>query len=267
MVVRFGFYKDGKRRALTMSYDDGRSEDLRLLNIFNLHGIRGTFHLNSGKFEKPSYIDATDVRDKYHGHEVSVHTLTHPFFDRISNEELMHEVMADRENLEALCGYPVRGMSYPFGCYTQQNIPMLEMMGMKYSRTTVSTHELLLPKRFMEWHPTCHHNDEKLFDLLERFKKYKHPMPLLYVWGHSYEFDRDDNWERIERFCTEAEGLEDVWYATNIEIYDYVTALRSLAFSADRTLVYNPSTTDVWISVDNMPVRIASGATVDLKTM
>ena len=157
MIVRFGLYKDGKRRALTMSYDDGRTEDLRLLNIFNLHGIRGTFHLNSGKFEKENYIDSADVRDKYHGHEVSVHTLTHPFFDRISSEELIHEVMADRENLEALCGYPVRGMSYPFGCYTQENIPMLDMMGMKYSRTTVSTHSLKLPERFMEWHPTCHH--------------------------------------------------------------------------------------------------------------
>ena len=267
MVVRFGFYKDGKRRALTMSYDDGRSEDLRLLNIFNLHGIRGTFHLNSGRFEKPSYIDATDVRDKYHGHEVSVHTLTHPFFDRISNEELIHEVMADRENLEALCGYPVRGMSYPYGCYTEHSIGLLEMMGMKYSRTTKSTHGLALPARFMEWHPTCHHNDERLFEILERFKSYQYPMPLLYVWGHSYEFTRDENWDRIERFCTEAGGLDDVWYATNIEIYDYITALHALVFSADRTLVYNPSATDVWIEVDKAPVRIASGATVDLKTM
>lgn len=267
MIVRFGFYKDGKRRALTMSYDDGRMADLRLINIFDLHGIRGTFHLNSGKFGKEKYIKSSDVCEKYRRHEVSVHTLTHPFFDKISNEELIVEVMRDRENLEALCGYPVRGMSYPYGCYTQKSIELLEMMGMKYSRTTVSTHGFGLPERFMEWHPTCHHNDEKLFDLLERFKKYKHPMPLLYVWGHSYEFDRDNNWDRIERFCAEAGGLEDVWYATNVEIYDYLTALHSLAFSADRTVVYNPTATDVWTSVDDAPVRVPSGATVDLKTM
>ena len=267
MIVRFGFYKDGKRRALTMSYDDGRTQDLRLLNIFDLHGIRGTFHLNSGKLDDEKYINPSDVREKYRRHEVSVHTLTHPFFDRLSNEELLHEVMGDRENLEALCGYPVRGMSYPFGCYTQKSIDLLEMMGMKYARTTVSTHSLTLPERFMEWHPTCHHNDEKLFEILERFLSYKHPMPLLYVWGHSYEFDRDDNWAHIERFCAEAGGHDDVWYATNVEIYDYITALQSLVFSADRTLVFNPTATDVWISVDRNPVRVPSGATVDLKTI
>jgi hypothetical protein len=31
-----------------MSYDDGRTQDRRLVALFNRFGIRGTFHLNSG---------------------------------------------------------------------------------------------------------------------------------------------------------------------------------------------------------------------------
>ena len=264
MRVEFKYYKDGKKRALTMSYDDGRNFDLRLVQLFNLHGIRGTFHLNSGKLDRYRYLAATDVRDKFAWHEISVHTLTHPWPDKISNEELIYEVMEDRKNLEALCGYPVRGMSYPFGVYNKEVVQTLRALGMKYSRTVEATNSLSLPDDFMLWHPTCHHDSPKLFDLLEKFKKTTLPMPLFYVWGHSFEFDQKDNWAHIERFCAEAADLDDVWYATNIEIYDYIMALRSLAFTADRTVVYNPTATDVWIAVDDAPVRIASGATVNL---
>ena len=82
---------------------------------------------------------------------------------------------------------------------------------------------------------------------------------MLYVWGHSYEFDRNENWDLIERFCAEASGIEDCWYATNIEIYDYVMALRALEFSADRDMVYNPTATDVWIKVDGEACMIPAG--------
>lgn len=267
MKIRYNYYKDGKKKALTMSYDDGRTFDLRLVQLFNLHGIRGTFHLNSGKFTNERYLCAEDVRDKFTWHEISGHTLTHPRLDKVSDEEFIYEVMEDRKNLEACCGYPVRGMSYPYGLYTQKIIDMLRPLGMKYSRTTKATDSFRMPEDFMAWHPTCHHDSPKLFDLLEKFKTTDYPMALFYVWGHSFEFDKNNNWERIERFCAEAGGDNDVWYATNIEIYDYYTALCALEFTVDRTVVYNPTATDVWISVDDSPVRIAAGATVDLKTL
>ena len=111
----------------------------------------------------------------------------------------------------------------------------------------------------MAWHPTCHHCDPKLMERLSRFKESKHPMPIFYVWGHSYEFPRDHNWDVIERFCAEAAGDPNVWYATNIEICDYITALRSLRFSADRTMAYNPTATDVWVGVDGKPVCCPAG--------
>ena len=268
MKIRYDYYKDGKKKALTMSYDDGRQADLRLLQIFNLHGIRATFHLISSKLGKGPFIAPEDVRDKFAFHEISGHSLTHPFLTKISGEELVFEVMEDRKNLEALCRYPVRGMSYPYGDYSPELMEALRALGMQYSRTIKSTERFDIPDDFLAWHPTCHHDDPKIFELLKSFKAYKRlSMPLFFVWGHSFELDRKDNWEHIERFCAEAGGDPDVWYATNIEIYDYIMALRALRFTADRTLVYNPTATDVWIAVDDAPVRVASGATVDLKTL
>lgn len=263
MRIRYLYYKDAKKRALTVSYDDGQRHDLRLLDIFNAHGIRGSFHLNSGLFGG-SKLTAEEVSTAYAGHELSAHSLTHPHLERISPMEVVHEILEDRKNLESLCGYPVRGMSYPFGSYTEQLIAQLKVLGICYSRTTKSTGAFTLPEDFLTWHPTCHHKDPKLLELLEKFLAYRYPMPLFYVWGHSYEFENDGNWDLIERFSAEAGGKEDVWYATNIEIYDYITALRGLVFSADRTMVQNPSATDVWIDVDGEAVKIPAGEIVSL---
>ena len=43
-------YPQGKLKALTLSYDDGVEQDIRLMEIMNRHGLKGTFNLNSGLF-------------------------------------------------------------------------------------------------------------------------------------------------------------------------------------------------------------------------
>ena len=41
-------FPGGKHKVLTMSYDDGKHEDRRLVALFNQYGIKGTFNVNSG---------------------------------------------------------------------------------------------------------------------------------------------------------------------------------------------------------------------------
>ncbi len=69
------------------------------------------------------------------------------------------EMLDDRENLEKLAGYPVRGMSYPFGTYNQAVLDMLPAVGIEYARTVQSTNGFTIPENFLLWHPTCHHKD------------------------------------------------------------------------------------------------------------
>lgn len=266
MRVRFGFFPGGRRHALTMSYDDGVVQDRRLVEIFNRHGIKGTFHLNSANLGAQKHISADEVKALYAGHEVSVHSLTHPFLENIPAAEVVYEITEDRKNLEALCGYPVVGMSYPFGTYSSELLAQLKTLGIVCSRTVKSTNRFSLPENFLEWHPTCHHR-ENIAEKFEKFKKTEGRMSLLYIWGHAYELDQEienNNWQMMEDFCAMAGGDPDIWYATNIEIYEYVTAMRGLRFSADRTVVYNPSATDVVIEVDKEPVTVPAGKTVRL---
>ncbi len=257
MKVTYRFYPGGKTKALTMSYDDGQIHDRRLVEIFNRYGIKGTFHLNAGTLDKEPFINASEVRDLYRGHEVASHSKSHPFLSLVPREQLIEEIMEDRKRLEALAGYPVRGFSYPFGDYNESLMMQLTTLGIDYARTVQSHGDFRPPANFMTWHPTCHHN-HGLMDLLERFKVNSpwNRMPLFYVWGHSYEFNRDNNWDLMEEFCKRASHDDSVWYATNIELYDYFQGLRSLRFSVDRKMIFNPSGISVWVDVDGQAVEI-----------
>ena len=105
---------NGKNKALTFSYDDGREQDARLIGIFNKYNLKATFNLNSEILAKPE-----DVKYIYDGHEVAVHTLNHPYLPDIEDDaEIIRQVEKDRENLSELVGYEVLGMAYPFGAPT-----------------------------------------------------------------------------------------------------------------------------------------------------
>lgn len=251
-------YPEAKIQALTMSYDDGVLEDRRLIEIFNKYKIKGSFHLNAGLMGNAKRLAPAEVSELYKGHEISCHGFTHPYFDRISRTEAVREILDDRMALEKLSGYPVRGLSYPYGVWNAETLEILKSLDIVYARTTVSTGKFTLPDNFLEWHPTCHHND-KLMERAEQFRTSRRNFSLLYVWGHAYEFDRQKNWELIENFCKFIAGDEKIWYAANIEIYDYVMIMKRLEFSADCAMVKNPSAAPAWLSVNGTPVKIMPG--------
>lgn len=267
-------FPQGRAKALTFSYDDGVRDDIRLVEIFKKYGMHGTFNINSGLCAvSAGRLSAEEVRKLYipAGQELSCHMLTHPFPTRLTASRLLYEITEDRKRLEALSDGIVCGMAYPYGDYNAETVALLRAAGITYARTVHSTGSFALPSDFLELHPTCHHDDERLFTLAEQFLAAEPDKPehgrdplLFYVWGHAYEFPRDNTWERIEAFCAQTAGREDIWYATNGEICAYVTAARALQLSLDGSTVHNPSALDVWLDHDGRTCHIPSGATVKL---
>jgi hypothetical protein len=269
MIIKHNYYPGGKCKALTLSYDDGVIQDRRLVDIMNRYRMKGSFHLNSGLLGHPDKIEASEVKALYAGHEVSAHSVTHPFLEQIPRERVMMEMIEDRKALERLAGYPVRGLSYPFGTFNQQVVDQLSALGFQYARTVHSTHEFRLPESPLLWNPTCHHKD--MLHLGEQYLKigtepWEKNLSLFYVWGHSNEFENAGNWEEFETFCRMMSSADDTWFATNIEIIDYLDAVRRLNYSLDGTLVSNPSAISVWIEVNQTPVEIKAGELKNLET-
>lgn len=256
-------FPKGKHKVLTLSYDDGKTADRRLIGLLNTYGLKGTFHLNAGLFHDEERISKQEAAALYNGHEISAHTYTHPTIARSPREQLVFEITEDRKVLESITGYPVRGMSYPNGSYTREIQHMLPFLGIEYARTVHSTSTFAMPDNWHEWNPTCHHNHDliaKTRDFLA-LKKEQY-LYMMYVWGHSYEFDHDDNWAMFESFCELAGGHDDIWYATNIEIVRYMKAFERLQFAADSSFVWNPSAISVWLIADGEKVEVPGGERV-----
>lgn len=263
-MVEYHVYPGGKKRILTFSYDDGPANDTRLVSLFNKYGVKGTFHLNGKKYLNYTDAELEQVRTLYKGHEISAHTLNHGWLARMPMQSVVTEVYEDRKILEKLAGYPVTGMSYPSGSFNNDAITAMKACGIVYSRTTLSTMNFHLPEDFMRWHPSCHHRDaltlaQKFIDSIDSVWTH----PLFYIWGHSFEFSTEESWEYIENVLRMLSGNEKIWYATNIEIYNYFMAQKSLVISADETIFRNPSAIDVWVERNkNEIIKVPAGQTI-----
>lgn len=258
-------FPDGKDKAVTFSYDDAQIYDRRLVSIFDQYGMKGTFHLNSGTLGEREYITKDEVGTLYGNHEVACHAVTHPFFNELSQGMMVRELLEDRHALEGYTNRIVRGFSYPFGEYSDRLMETARQLGIVYARTVEDRMNFNLPGDFMCWHPTCHHNkvtDAMIEDFLNP-PMYRN-LALFYIWGHSFEFERENNWNHIRHICEALQGREDVWYATNIEIYEYVTAIRSLVMSADGRIIYNPTATPVYLMIGYTKACVPAGMSLTL---
>ncbi len=160
----------------------------------------------------------------------------------------------------------MRGHAYPYGTYNDDVVAILKNCGIVYARTVQTTGRFDLPADWLRLKATCHHNDPKLSELVDKFLDDDEKLPefarkskFFYMWGHSYEFEGNDNWNVIEEFAARVGGRDDVWYCTNMEAYDYIEAFRGLLFSVDGKLVKNPSAQTVWFSHLGRSVKLAPG--------
>ena len=228
---------NGKMKAVTFSYDDGVTQDVRLIELFNKYGVKATFNLNSELLGHPGSLlrenvrishnknKPEDIRHIYTGHEIAGHTLRHPRLpDILDDAEVIRQVERDRLNLSELAGYEVVGFAYPCG---GQNFDhrVSELIkhntGIKYARNIISNHSFKLQDNLHEFCPTVYHHGEwdKLFELADKFASLKAEEPsIFYIWGHAYEFDIENTWDRFEELLKIISGKNDIFYGTNREV-------------------------------------------------
>lgn len=228
----------GKNKAITFSYDDGVTQDIRLIEIFNKYNLKATFNINSELLGQPGalirnevYVNHTknnreDVKYIYEGHEVAVHTLTHPYLTDIKDDkEVLYQVEQDRINLSELVGYEVEGMAYPGGginCDDRVADIIKNNTVIKYARTVATTKSFEPFNDLYQYRGTlCHHSDwDILFDMGRKFLELQTDTPkIFYIWGHAYEFDIfPERWKLFEEFCEMISNRADTFYGTNIDV-------------------------------------------------
>ena len=227
-------WKENKKKAITFSYDDGVVQDTRLIELLNTYGLKCTFNLNSEKLGTPYYLNhkgqrinhykihPQDVREQYAGHEVAVHTLTHPDLVKLDDAEIIRQVEQDRLNLSDLVGYEVVGMAYPFGTADQRVADVIRNhTGVRYSRTVTNTDSFAPQENLYLFNPNVYHLQwDRMFKMAEDFLALEAETPqIFYVWGHAYEMDYDSSyWMKLEELFRLVSGKADIFYGTNKEI-------------------------------------------------
>ena len=283
-IYRFMRFPEGKLKAVTFSYDDGYPQDKRLAAPFDRYGMKATFNFNCEHMRKTNF-SKEEIKEIFlaKGHEIAVHGANHRANGNSRPIEGIRDVLDCRLELEEKCDRIIRGMAYPdtgirqmgnFGNYEQIKNYLIEL-DIAYARTLGGDNDLFrLPQDFHAWMPSAHHDNPKIMEYIEKFLSldtstqtyHATRLPrLLYIWGHSHELDKNDNWHHMEEICQRLADHPDVWYATNIEIYDYVQAYKSLVYSANGYRVYNPTLFDIWMDVDGVVYEIGSGKTVEIK--
>lgn len=285
MKYMFLRFPNGKAKAVTLSYDDGCQQDIKFSKIISDYGIKCTFNITSDEHKGNKALTEEQIRSSFlsQGHEIAIHGYMHRAEGTLRPIEGIQDILNCRIELEKKYDLIIRGMAYPDsgirrftnGANYESIKQYLNHLDIVYARTLGCDNDLFeLPDDWYRWMPTAHHDNPYLFEYIDRFlnidispKKYRAARQprLFYLWGHSYEFDQNDNWDRLTDICEKLGGNDDIWYATNMEIYNYVTAYNSLVYSADGKTIYNPTLYTVWFDVDGKLHTIYSGDTIKIQ--
>jgi len=240
-----------KQIIITTSWDDGHKLDLRLADLLNKYGIRGTFYISpeNREFRKEDLLSDEEIIKLSRDFEIGAHTMTHPRLTKISEREAFDEIRASKQYLEKLLRKEVSCFCYPGGNYNEKIMKFVEKSGFSYSRTTkkfefnpvknlllsgttLETHRnslLTLPidslkyltfSRFnfiefiknLDWE----HLAKKTFDHVEKYGGVYH------LWGHSWVIEKSNEWEKTERVLSYISGKKIAKYCTNYELFKII---------------------------------------------
>lgn len=278
MQYMFLRFPGGKPKAVTLSYDDGSKDDIRFLETINKYKLKSTFNIVGGWIDKEDRLSKKFIEENIigKGHEIANHGFNHRALDSVRAVEGIQDTLNSRLSLEREFDVIIRGMAFADRSINRFLKPdiykkvknYLKEIDIAYARSAGDDNDKFeLPEDWYCWMPTAHHNNPQIMEYIDKFVNIdvsqlyvaNRSPKLFYLWGHSFEFERNKNWDLLEEICEKISGKDDVWYATNMEIYEYVQAYNSLVYSADGKIVYNPTLFDIWFDIDGELYCINTG--------
>lgn len=254
-------YPNGKAKAFNVSYDDGVLQDERFVKLLNAYNLKGTFNLNSGLMENEfewihesgcivKRLSKEKVLSLYGGHEVASHTLTHPFMQEKTENEIMKELETDKKNLEKLFGRQIKGFAVPFDYYSDLIESCVKKCAFEYARISEESLSFAPQPNYHRWKATVFHLDDSLEKLTEDFIQTDEELALFQIAGHSYDLDTENMWDKIENIFKKISSQDNILPMTTIEIIDYLKAMEQAEIANSH--IINNSEQTLWFLVDNV---------------
>ena len=229
-------FLNGKTKVFNVTYDDGVLQDVRFVALLNKYNLKGTFNLNSGLMESEfewthesgrviKRLSKEKAVSLYQGREIACHTLTHPYMHDLTEQEILHELQADKAKLEKLFGREVKGFAVPFDYYSERIENCVRQCGFSYARISQESRSFAPQTDFFNWKATVFHTDPELEQLTRKFIESDEELAIFQIVGHSYDLDVEELWDRIENVFRMIASHDDILPMTTIEIVEHLSSL------------------------------------------
>ena len=229
-------FPNGKTKVFNVTYDDGVLQDVRFVALLKKYNLKGTFNLNSGLMESEfewthesgrviKRLSKEKAVPLYQGHEIACHTLTHPYMHDLTEQEILHELQADKANLEKLFGREVKGFAVPFDYYSERIENCVRQCGFSYARISQESRSFAPQTDYFNWKATVFHTDPELEQLSRQFIETDQELAIFQIVGHSYDLDVEELWDRIENIFRMIAAHKEILPMTTIEIVEHLRSL------------------------------------------
>ncbi len=225
---------------VTTSWDDGHVQDIKVAELLRRYGIAGTFYVApwDHEFDRHERMDDKQIAALAKNFEIGAHTMTHPRLPQLEDATAYQEMAESRDYLQRVTRQAVTSFCYPGGAYRRQHRAMAARLGFTYARSirrfwfgrpddalaaATSVHAYrhwsdgwrIL--RFARFNPVRFVRYQWSWDALAiaMFEQTKARGGVFHLWGHSWEIDRNGDWERLEHVLSHLSGQKQVEYVEN----------------------------------------------------
>lgn len=185
--------------VIETSWDDGNIKDLYLAKLLQKYNLPGIFYIpsrcNLGEQDINTLVAG--------GFEIGGHTVSHPHdLKKLPSDELDREIRGNKTWLESFG--PVTKFCYPRGRYNDEVKDAVKSIGFESARTTKVGY-ITLPVDHFEMHTTVHAFNRREYGgkswwiyAMEKFMEAKRVDGYFHLWGHSWEVDRNKDWDHLD---------------------------------------------------------------------
>jgi len=238
---------------VTTSWDDGSILDRRLSDLLSRYGLKGTFYIL--KSYRPQRLSDQDIQEISKVHEIGAHSVTHPDLRTLTPREMRDEIKGSKQWLEKLLGYQVKMFCYPKGLYDNSVVEATREAGFLGARTTklsiiassidpfrLPTTIQVYPFPFRKLNKKQYYLGKLIQPLTQRASKLRalgvsvlsmyswlslakatfdvalSKGEVFHLWGHSWEIEKYNMWDELEKFLQYIGNRKNCVYLTNSEL-------------------------------------------------
>lgn len=123
-----------------LTFDDGPHPDItpRVLDVLDGFGARATFFVLTERAQKHSELLHETMR---RGHDIALHTRTHPRLTKTSWNQLRDEICAARRDLEDVARIEIAWFRPPYGAQNFRSLSLVKACGMQTVLWSVDSHD------------------------------------------------------------------------------------------------------------------------------